>query len=140
MSQETVEIARRWNKAYNRRDVETLLELSDPDIEMKSIFVGIESVFRGYQGFPHAYFQAIEDAYERFQVIAEDFIDAGAAVLLLCRIEWRGRESGAEGTVPVAVAVWLKAGRVFHIESYPSARDGFRAVGMSEEDAYPIGA
>ena len=136
MSRENVEIARRWNSAYNRRDFEALIELTDPDFEMKSIFLSIESVFRGYEGFPHAYFKAVEDAYERFQVIPEDFIDAGAAVLVLCRIEWRGKESGAEGTAPVAVAAWLKAGRVFHIESFPDARDGFRAVGLSEQDAH----
>jgi ketosteroid isomerase-like protein len=136
MSQENVEITRRWNSAYNSRDVDTLIELTDPDFEMKSIFVSIESVFRGYEGFPHAYFEAVEDAYERFQVVPEDYIDAGTAVLLLCRIEWRGRESGAEGTVPLAVAAWLKAGRVFHIESFADIHDGFRAVGLSEQDAH----
>ena len=135
MSQENVEIVLRWNSAYNSRDFATLIELTDLDFEMKSIFVSIESVFRGYEGFPHAYFAAVEDAYERFQVIPEDYIDAGAAVLLLCRIEWRGKESGAEGTVRLAVGVWLKAGRVFHIESYADARDGFRAVGQPEQNA-----
>jgi ketosteroid isomerase-like protein len=136
MSQENVEIARRWNEAYNRRDLDTLIELTDPDFEMKSIFVSIESVFRGYEGFPHAYFEAVGDAYERFQVTADDYIDAGAAVLVLCRIEWRGRESGAEGTVPLAVAAWLKAGRIFYIESFADVTDGFRAVGLSEQDAH----
>jgi ketosteroid isomerase-like protein len=47
MSQENVEIVRRWNTAYNRRDFENLIELTDPDLEFRSIFVGIESVFRG---------------------------------------------------------------------------------------------
>jgi ketosteroid isomerase-like protein len=136
MSQENVEITRRWNEAYNRRDVETLIELTDPDFEMKSIFVSIESVFRGYEGFPRAYFEAVEDAYERFQVIPKDFIDAGAAVLVLCRIEWRGRESGAEGTVPLAVAAWLKAGRIFHVESFRDRNEGLKAVGLSEQDAH----
>src|SRR5688572_16078278 len=104
MSQENVEIARRWNAAYNRRDFETLIELTDPDFEMKSIFLSIESVFRGYEGFPHAYFQTIEDAYDRFEVPAERFFDAGAAVLVECRAEWRGKESGAEGTMYLAIA------------------------------------
>ena len=47
MSQENVEIVRRWNAAYNRRDFETMFELSDPDLEFTSIFSATESVFRG---------------------------------------------------------------------------------------------
>src|SRR3954454_8865182 len=135
MSRENVEIVRRWNAAYNRRDFETLIELTDPDIEFRSVFVGIESVFRGYDGL-RAYFDGIESAYARFEIPPERFFDAGAAVLVECRIEWRGNESGAEGTMPMAVAAWLKAGRVFHLESYPDLSDGLKAVGLSEQDAY----
>jgi hypothetical protein len=51
-----------------------------------------------------------------------------------CRIEWRGNESGAEGTTPMSVAVWLKAGRVFHLESYTDLSDGLEAVGLSDQD------
>ena len=135
MSQENVEIVRRWNAAYNRRDFETLIELTDPDFEFRSIFVGIESVFRGHHGL-RAYFEGIESAYARFEIPPQRYFDAGAAVLVECRIEWRGNGSGAEGSMPMAVAAWLKAGRVFHIESYPDLRDGLRAVGLSEEDAH----
>jgi ketosteroid isomerase-like protein len=134
MSPENVEIVRRWNVAYNDRDFETLLELTDPDLEFRSVFVGVESVFRGHDGL-REYFDGIESAYARFQIPPERFFDAGAAVLVKCRIEWRGRESGAEGTMPMAVAAWLKAGRIFHLESYPNLSEGFEAVGLSEQDA-----
>ena len=133
MSQENMEIVRRWNDAYNRRDFETLIELTDPDLEFRSVFVGMESVFRGYDGLCE-YFDGIESAYARFQIPPERFFDAGAAVLVQCRIEWHGNESGAEGTMPMAVAAWLKAGRVFHLESYPDLSDGLEAVGLSDQD------
>jgi ketosteroid isomerase-like protein len=135
MSQQNVEIVRRWNAAYNRRDFETLMELTDPDLEFRSVFVGIESVFRGYDGL-RAYFDGIDSAYARFEIPPERFVDAGAAVLVECRIEWRGNGSGAEGTLPMAVAAWLKAGRVFHLESYSNRSDALEAVGLSEPDAH----
>jgi hypothetical protein len=47
MSQANVDAARRWIDAYNRRDFDGLLELTDRDIEFRSIFVQIEPVFRG---------------------------------------------------------------------------------------------
>jgi ketosteroid isomerase-like protein len=135
MSQENVEIVRSWNSSYNQRDMDALIELTDPNFEFRSVFLPMESHFRGHEGLA-AYFAAVEDAYERFEVIPHDYVDAGAAVLLLCHIEWRGKESGAEGKAPIAVCAWLKAGRVFHIESYADRRDGFRAVGLSEHDAH----
>jgi hypothetical protein len=115
--------------------METLKGLTDPDFEFKSIFVGLESLFRGYEGLDE-YFAAVESAYERFEVVASRFFDAGAAVLIDCRIEWRGRESGAEGSMPMAVAAWVKAGRIFHLESYPVLDEGLRAVGLSEQEAH----
>jgi hypothetical protein len=49
MSQENVEVVRRWTEAHNRRDIDGLLELSDVDIEFRSIFAAIETggVFAG---------------------------------------------------------------------------------------------
>ena len=124
-------MVRRWNAAYNRRDMKTLRDLTDPDFEFKSIFVGLESLFRGYEGLD-GYFAAVESAYERFETVPLRFIDAGAAVLIDCRIEWRGRGSGVEGSMPMAVASWVKAGRIFHLESYPDLAEGLRAVGLSQ--------
>src|SRR4051794_2521306 len=131
MSQQNVEMVRRWNAAYNGRDFETLLALTDPAIEFRSIFVGIESVFHGHDGF-RAYFDQIDDAYDTFQVIPEAYLDAGAAVLLITRAEWRGKESGVGGAVPLFVAVWVKAGKVFHIHTYNDRGEALEAVGLSE--------
>jgi ketosteroid isomerase-like protein len=135
MSQENVEIARRWNAAYNERDMDTLIKLTDPDFEFRSIFLAMESDFRGYDGLS-AYFQAIDDAYERFEVVPDEFLDAGAAVATLARAEWRGRESGAEGSMPLAITTWLRAGRVFRLETFTDRREGLEAVGLSEQDAH----
>jgi ketosteroid isomerase-like protein len=135
MSQENVEVVRRWNAAYNQRDFETLLGLTDPDIEFRSIFVGIESLFRGHDDF-RTYFDQIDDAYDRFQVIPEAFLDAGAAVLVLTRAEWRGKESGVEGTMPLFVATWVKSYKVFHIHTYTDRTKALEAVALSEQDAH----
>ena len=82
----------RWNAAYNRRDMKTLFALTASDFEFRSIFLTMESVFRGHEGLD-AYFEAIEDAYERFVVLADEFIDAGAAVLVVAHVDWRARRA-----------------------------------------------
>ena len=49
MSQENVEIVTRWLDAYNRRDLETLRALHDPDVELDwSASPGVQAgVYRG---------------------------------------------------------------------------------------------
>src|SRR3954447_9745370 len=131
MSERNMDVVRRWNDAYNRRDHEALRELTDPDFEFRSIFVAMESVFRGYEGLD-AYFKAIEEAYDRFQVVSGEVVDAGAAVLLISRAEWRGKGSGAEGSVPLFVAAWVRFGRVFRVETFTDLDEGMRAVGLAD--------
>ena len=134
MSQENVEIVRRWVELYNERDTDGLIELTTPDYEMKSVFAGVESggIFRGYAGFPFAYFKTLDEAYEQFTLVPQDFIDVGAAVLMVAHIDWRGRGSGAEGRGPLFALFWLRAGRVFREESFTVRADAFEAAGLPE--------
>ena len=135
MSQENAEIVRRWIEAYNRRDMEALNRLNDHDFEFRSIFVGIESVFRGPEGL-NAYFTALDDAYDYFLLVPSDFIDAGAAVLMVANVDWCGKGSGAQGETPIVAAFWLRAGKVFREETFTDRADALEAVGLSEQDAH----
>jgi ketosteroid isomerase-like protein len=134
MSRENVEIVQRWVEFYNRRDTDGLIGLTTPDYEMKSVFTGIESggIFRAYTGFPFAYFKEIDDAYEQFELVATDWIDAGAAVVMVADISWRGGASGAEGRSPLFAVFWLRAGKVFREESFTTRDEALEAVGLSE--------
>lgn len=132
MSQENLEIVRRWIDLFNRRDVEALVSLTEPGFEMKSLLVAIESDARGYAEFPHAYFEQIDDAYEHFQSVPDEFIDAGAAVLVVTHLEWRGKRSGAYGQTPIVAAFWLRDGKVYREETFTDRAEAVEAVGLSE--------
>ena len=133
MSRENVDVVRGWIESYNGRDLEGLIALSAPDIEFKSRFAGIESggVFRGYPGVVD-YFKALDDAYERFTVPPHDFLDAGAGVLVAAHADWCGRASGAAGTTSIFVAFWLRAGKVFRVETFTDRAEALEAVGLRE--------
>ena len=132
MSQENVEIVQRFIEAYNRRDFEGIIELMDPTFEFRSRFVGIESVHRASEGFPYTYFQMLDEAYDHFEVVLSEFIDAGAAVLAAGHAEWRGKASGAGGETPVLPAFWLRARKVFRAETFTDRAEALDAVGLSE--------
>ena len=133
MSQENVEIVRRWNETFNRRDIERLLEISDEDIEFRSIFASIETggVFRGHSGVL-AYFKTLDDAYERFEVVPLEILDAGAAALVTGDALWNGRGSGADGTTRMFVACWLRAKKVLRVETFTDRATALEAIGLSE--------
>jgi ketosteroid isomerase-like protein len=133
MSQENVAVVRRWIEVYNRRDIEALIEVSDADIEFRSIFAAIETggVFRGYPGV-FEYFKTLDDAYERFEVVPHDVLDAGAAALMVADADWRGKESGAEARTSIFVAFWLRAGKVLRVETFTDRAQALDAVGLRE--------
>ncbi len=133
MSQENVEIVRRWTDTYNRRDSEGLIELNHPEFEMRSVFAATSGgVFRAPDGFPGAYLEALNDAYDHFQVIPNDFIDAGSQVLMPATAEWRGKSSGAEGKTPIYVVFWLRASKVLREETFTDRAEALEAAGLSE--------
>jgi ketosteroid isomerase-like protein len=134
MSRTNVEVVQHWLDAYNRRDIDGLIALADRDIEFRSMFVAVEPIFRGYEGI-RTYFDGLEDAYDHFQVVPIEFIDAGAAVLWMGHFEWRGKESGAGGTTQIVPAQWLRAGKVFRIETFTDRTEALEAVGLTEEEA-----
>ena len=122
----------RFLDAYNSRDFETMNELIDPTFEFCSRFVGIESVHRASEGFPYTYFKMLDEAYDRFEVVLNEFIDAGAAVLTVGHAEWRGKASGAQGETPILPAFWLRARKVFRAETFTDRAEALEAVGLSE--------
>jgi ketosteroid isomerase-like protein len=130
MSEQNVEIARRWVDAYNRRDMDDLIELDAVDFVFRSVFVAVEAEFRGQEGFPFAYFKTLDEAYEHFVVIPSEFIDAGAAVLMVASAEWRGRMSGAQGETPILTAFWMRAGKILRAETFTERAEALEAVGL----------
>ena len=133
MSQKNLEVVRRWIETYNRRDIDGLLEISDDDIEFRSLFASIETggVFRGRSGVV-AYFETLDEAYERFQVVPQDILDAGAAALVTADAHWHGRGSGADGKTPIFVACWLRTKKVLRVETFTDRATALEAVGLSE--------
>jgi ketosteroid isomerase-like protein len=133
MSRANVEVVRRWIDAYNRRDFDGLLELTDRDFEFRSTFAQIEPVFRGHDGI-YAYFESLSEAYEDWELVPIEFIDAGAAVIVVERVDWRGK-SGAEGTTHNVPVMWLRAGKVFRLETFEERAEALEVVGLTEEQA-----
>jgi ketosteroid isomerase-like protein len=135
MSQENVESFKRAVEAYNRRDVEALLEELDPEVEWHPAFEvllgGEATVSRGHKGVR----ELLRDTDETLAEIHIEFSeiqDLGDRVVAIGRLRTRGKESGAETESPVGTVAKFKAGRAILIRTYLDPREALEAAGLRE--------
>ena len=134
MSQETVEVVRRFYEAVNRRDLTVLDELvASEETEFPSVFATSEGrVFQGRQGV-RDYFAAIDAAFVAFETEVNELIDAGDdRVVAMTRVTGRGGVSGVAVDQRFAQVWTLQDEAVTRIETYLNPSEALEAAGLSE--------
>jgi ketosteroid isomerase-like protein len=135
MSQENVEIMRRYYEAWFRRDPSEMGTL-DPEIELRpdpeNEWVGINDTYRGPDGVLE-YVRTVEEAIEDYRPEVERLIDAGDKVVTLAIESGRGRGSGAEVRSLRTAHVWtLRDGKAVQLDLYNDRDEALKAVGLEE--------
>lgn len=134
MSQETIEIMRRWVKVFNDRDVETLIGLTTEDFDFVSYLATALAPTTRYQG--HAglrkYFADAEAAWERIQIRINEIRATNGRFFVSGELAARGRASGAEVRVTLAWVGEVRAGKVASAVTYESRAAALEAAGLSE--------
>ena len=133
MSQENVEIAKRFVDAFNRRDLNALMDTATPDIAFSPALARTidDNRFQGREGM-RAYFADVDSAWEEFRMIVDEYRDLGDRVLTLGRLEGRGRGSGAAVDTPQGGVADIRDGKVSCVRSYLDHGEAFRAAGLTE--------
>lgn len=134
MPHDKVELVKRAVDAYSRRDVDTFLaELATPDFEwwpaLTRAFEG--GCYRGREGVER--FDAdTRDNWEELRSVPEEFRDLGDRVLVLGRMQGRGKGSGAPVDAPIANIYDIRGGRIWRVRAYLDREEALRAAGLSE--------
>src|SRR5438876_1206523 len=133
MSEENVEIVKRAMLAFNRRDLEALTELLTEDFELFTAIIGaVEGgSYRGADGLA-SYFEAVSDAWEEIRMLAGELRDLGDTVLVLGRLEGRGRGSGVEIDAPLGLVDDFRHGKISRVRAYLDHGEALRAAGLTE--------
>ncbi|MGH2963490.1 MAG: nuclear transport factor 2 family protein [Microbacterium sp.] len=134
MSEENVEIVRlgyeRWEQ-LGRPDYEFL----DPEIEWRGPreFPDLAEPHFGHEGVGR-YLDKVNEAFEDYRMIPEEFIDAGAdQVLVFSREGGRGRGSGAEVKTNPTAHLWtLRDGKAVLMQSCWERSEALEAAGLEE--------
>lgn len=125
-----LEVVRLRNEAFNHKDVEAYLALSDPDVvyDQPRELPGAGS-YRGHEGI-REYFANLAAAWEAATAEIEELIDAGDAVVSIGHTEYKGRASGASVDKPFAIVWKFRDGRVVRGEFYFDRAEALAAAGI----------
>jgi len=139
VSRENVERHRRVIEAYNARDVEAFIAYCDPSIEFHSAFASVGgAVYHGHDGV-RKFFRDMQDAWGGvIRIEPEAYFDLGEHTLAVYALHARGRHSGADVAMPVALLARWRDGLVVYAEGYAQREDALSALGVSEDELEPI--
>jgi ketosteroid isomerase-like protein len=128
MSQENVEVVRRYLDLIQQRDLDAALACLAPEVEYE---VGQELPMRGRDAV-RAMWDRWERDWEDYELLPEEFIDAGDRVLVTVRCSARGRGSGIVVDQRTFDVYRLRGGKCVSKREYQVRTEALGAVGLSE--------
>ena len=132
-----VELQRRFTEAFNARDVEALIALSDPNVEVHSTFAELGAIYQGHAGL-RRWHRDFDDAWEKVRVEPEAYFDLGDQILVSSTWRGRGLHSGVDVALPAAQVGRWRDGLLIYIKGYAHREDAFEELGVSANALDPI--
>jgi SnoaL-like domain len=131
MSQENVKLHRRVVEAFNERDVESIVSLCDPQIELHSAVTA--SVYEGQEGVRTWHRDLAEAFGEKVWIEPEAYFDLGEHTITFHVLHGRGRHSGADVAERFAHVHRWRNGLTVWFKAYAQQEDALTDLGVSAE-------
>ena len=127
-----MEAYKRAVDAFNDRDLETWIALSDPEIELAPLSTEMEGgIYRGHDGVRRFWADYLA-VFPDFGVEWEEVRDLGDVTLARARLRGHGTESAAAFEQPIWQVVRWRDRRCVWWHSYRNEADALDAAGLSE--------
>ncbi len=131
MAEEDVQTLRGGYEAFNRGDIDAVLEIFDPQIEWHELEGNpqVAGIFRGPEAVRDEVFASVPENWDEFEVDAHDFIDADEHIIVTGH--FRGRPKGNGGALDAHFAhVWrMRDGKAVHFTNYADTMVWARSMG-----------
>ena len=126
------EAVRRFADAFERRDIGAAFELLDPEAELLPIRAQLEgATYRGHDGYRDLVADFDQD-WEGLRLVFEELRESGDRVVASGRMVARGRASGVDLDVPLALLYRFSGDKIVRIESFTDPAEALRAAGIDE--------
>jgi ketosteroid isomerase-like protein len=123
-----IELVKAMFAAFAARDLETVLSMADPDVELTAVtgeHAGRTDPYRGHDGL-RAYFRDVAAVWEELRLTPREFRAEGDLILVTGKVSARSRSRTVTGSTG-----WLwrvRDGRVVYVRVYASAADAIAAL------------
>jgi uncharacterized protein len=138
MSEENVETMRAAYAAWNRDDLDAVLQIIHEDLvweeDSQISGVGLDSIYRG----PAGYLKRQRDAFgvwHRMRTEDEEYLDAGEHVVVSFRAVASSRGSNVEIAMPLVEVFTLRDGKIIHRRVYRDRAAALKAAGRATSRA-----
>jgi ketosteroid isomerase-like protein len=131
VSKENVDKVLSGYEALNRGDFDWVAERLHPDVVWKVVpFLPDPGPFHGPEGV-RGFLETWSDAFDEFQIVPEEAIDAGDRVMVMALVRGRGKDSGGLVETPSFAHIWtFRDGMVVDMEMFPNRAEGLAELGM----------
>jgi ketosteroid isomerase-like protein len=134
VSEEDIELLRAGYEAAAAGDVEFVLGLMDPEVEVHDRPEAPDATtYRGHEGVVTALFASV-DTFEDFRFVPERFFEAGDRVVVVLEMTGRGRASGVPVEERIAHLWTIRDGRVVELRVFSDPADALEAAGLPRTD------
>jgi ketosteroid isomerase-like protein len=133
MSHENVEIVRRGTDAYNRRDLDGILENWAPDAVVDwSRSRGFDAgVFRGHDEI-RAHWQRLLDAFDEVRIELVDPVEVEEGLVVVENVAYQRGRDGIEVQARSAWLIAIRDGETTSLTLYQTKQDALQAAELRE--------
>jgi ketosteroid isomerase-like protein len=132
LSQEKLDVVQRWLRAFNRHDVESFVDLWDPECEFFTLFAGqlAGAPYSGHEGL-RRYCEDRAQIWTELRIETEELREVGERIAAIGRIRGRGRGSGAEVDHRLVLIFELRGEGVLRVRSYSDRTEALESGELS---------
>ena len=129
MARGNIEMAKTWLDRWNRGERALPEDEIHADVEVVSRFR--PEPYRGLEGI-RLWTAEIDEHFEEWSILVEDWRDAGENVVALGQIQLRGRSSSVQFDQPAGAIFEIRDGKLSRLRLFNSHKETLEAAGLSE--------
>ena len=131
-----IELITRMLREWNGGDVEALLEVFDPEVEVRPALRAFlaSMVYRGHDGV-RSWYAETNEPWAELQAEPQRFVDAGGRTVVVIALHARVPGGRVDVGAEIAHVVTIRGDKIVRLEGYDEPDEALASVGLAQRQA-----